>query len=284
MIFRTPKLRAMGLIALFFAFAPASASQGLEPKPRVTVVAFGLHSDQNVFESEAKGAARIVANLFRGSSVIVRANTKSHADATIEALKATLQSAAAAMDGRNDILFLILTSHGSRAGLAVKAGTHQEVLSPSDLVTMLNNTLIRQRVVIISACYSGVFIRLLANPDTLVITAADADHPSFGCKNGNEWTYFGDAFFNTALRRTGNVREAFALASELIRKRELQGGLSPSNPQMSGGEHLEPLLKDNLRRPTPNTSRRADLTSMHLFVHRDPFVGIKTTQKTAARD
>jgi Peptidase C13 family len=47
---------------------------------------------------------------------------------------------------------------------------------------MLARTGVRHRVVVISACYSGVFIPRLANPDMLVITAADADHPSFGCR------------------------------------------------------------------------------------------------------
>ena len=96
---------------------------------------------------------------------------------------------------------------------------------------------------IISACYSGVFTRPLADPNTLIITAADADHSSFGCKDKKEWTYFGDAFFNTALRRTTNLRDAFALASALIRKRELQSGLKPSNPRMAGGENIEYILK-----------------------------------------
>ena len=35
-----------------------------------------------------------------------------------------LQAAANGMDADNDILFLILTSHGSRAGLAVKAAAY----------------------------------------------------------------------------------------------------------------------------------------------------------------
>ena len=89
-------------------------------------MAFGLFGDQSVFESEAKGAAQIVANRFGGSPVIVRANTKSREEATSETLAATLQSAAKAMNVDNDILFLILTSHGSRAGLAVKTPSRQE--------------------------------------------------------------------------------------------------------------------------------------------------------------
>jgi hypothetical protein len=97
-------------------------------------------------------------------------------------------------------------------------------------------------VVIISACYSGVFIPRLASADTLVITAADANHPSFGCENGAKWTYFGDAFFNTALRKKASLRDAFALARSLILKRERHNGFEPSNPQMGGGENVEPLL------------------------------------------
>ena len=46
-----------------------------------------------------------------------------------------------------------------------------------------------------------IFIPRLANPNVLVITAADADHPSFGCRDKAKWTYFGDAFFNVALRQ-----------------------------------------------------------------------------------
>ena len=105
------------------------------------------------------------------------------------------------MNGESDILFLVLTSHGSPDGLAVTAGRRAETLKPSTLAEMLERTGVRRKVVVISACYSGVFIPRLANPDTLVITAADADHPSFGCRDKAKWTYFGDAFFNVALRQ-----------------------------------------------------------------------------------
>jgi tetratricopeptide (TPR) repeat protein len=240
--------RVSWLIALFFAVASARASYGAEFAPKAAVVALGLYGDQSVFETEAKGAARIVADRFGAAPAIVRANTRSRDDATRESLAAALQSAAKAIDVQNDILFLILTSHGTQAGLEVKAGARDETLSPLNLVTALNDTPVRHRVVIISACYSGVFIRPLADPDTLVITAADADHSSFGCKNGNDWTYFGDAFFNIALRRTANLRDAFAQASSLIRKRERQRGLAPSNPQMAGGENIEHILKGELDR------------------------------------
>ncbi|MBV9637136.1 MAG: peptidase C13, legumain asparaginyl peptidase [Methylobacteriaceae bacterium] len=207
------------------------------------MVAFGLFGDQGVFQREASAAASIVASRFgNGGPVIVHANTKTGGEATIAGLDASLRAAAATMSGDVDILVLILTSHGSREGLAVKAGRREEVLSPHDLAPMLERTGIKRKVVIISACYSGVFVGALANPDTLVITAADADHPSFGCEDEAKWTYFGDAFFNVALRTAKTFEDAFARARILVRIRELSHGFDPSNPQIGGGANLRPLL------------------------------------------
>src|SRR5580704_9327504 len=88
---------AAWLLALLFAGVAASGSRGAESKPAARVVVFGLFGDQSVFESEAKGAAQIVASRFGGAPVIVRANTKCREEATTETLAATLQSAAKAM-------------------------------------------------------------------------------------------------------------------------------------------------------------------------------------------
>jgi Peptidase C13 family len=107
---------------------------------------------------------------------------------------------------------------------------------------MLDQTGVQHKVVIISACYSGVFIPRLANSDTLVITAADADHASFGCEDKAQWTYFGDAFFNIALRQSKTLKDAFFLARTLVSKRELRQGFDTSHPQMAGGENVESLL------------------------------------------
>jgi hypothetical protein len=142
-----------------------------------------------------------------------------------------LQAEAKKINGDRDILFLILTSHGSQEGLAVNAGRSAETLKPSNLAVMLKRTGIRYKVVIISACYSGVFISPIADADTLVITAADANHSSFGCEDKAKWTYFGDAFFNTALRQTSNLKEAFLLALARFQTRTAPGvgAIAPAN-------------------------------------------------------
>jgi hypothetical protein len=107
---------------------------------------------------------------------------------------------------------------------------------------MLDRTSVQHRVVIISACYSGVFVGPLANANTLVLTAADSDHSSFGCQDKVKWTYFGDAFFNRALRHTADLRSAFVTARKFISAREKHDGLVPSNPQISGGKNIDIML------------------------------------------
>jgi Peptidase C13 family len=245
MIFRKPvTCVSMRFIAAVVLFVSASMPSGASPK--VTVLAFGLFGAQSVFGSEAKGAARIIAQRLGADAVIVRANTKTCGDVTTSSIGDGLQSAAEQMDRENDLLFLVLTSHGSPYGVTVQAAKREEILSPADLAAMLDRTGVRRRIVVISACYSGVFLDPLANDDSLVITAADSDHSSFGCRDKVKWTYFGDAFFNTALRYAADLRSAFTVARTLISMREMRYRLAPSNPQIAGDKNLDALLGDRL--------------------------------------
>src|ERR1700746_940757 len=102
----------------------------------------------------------------------------------------------------------VLTSHGSPDGLAVTAGRRSTTLTPSKLTEVLDRTGVRDKLVIISACYSGVFIPRLATADTLVITAADANHPSFGCEDRAKWTYLATLFSMWRCARVPTLRDA----------------------------------------------------------------------------
>jgi Peptidase C13 family len=231
------------VVALFLMVGTSvSPACAIEDTGKVGVVSFGLFGDQGVFRAEATGAAQVVAGRFETGAIDVQYNSKKGGRATIEGLARALRAAANHLDAEKDILFVILTSHGSPDGLAIKAGRRTQMLTPSHLAEELAKTGVRHKVVIISACYSGVFIPRLASPDVLVITAADANHPSFGCQDKARWTYFGDAFFNVALRQAISLKDAFLTARSLVRKRELREHFEPSNPLMAGGANVEPLL------------------------------------------
>src|SRR6516164_6606759 len=144
------------LIALLVVVATVAAVA--EGARKTAVISFGLSGEQDVFRSEATGAASVVASRFDGDPVIVRFNTRKKADATIDTLAATLETTGKKIDSSTDVLFLILTSHGSPDGLDVTAGRRRTTLTPSKLSNMLDRAGMRYKVVIISACYSGVFI------------------------------------------------------------------------------------------------------------------------------
>jgi Peptidase C13 family len=262
-VIRLKVLRTAAALGLVFGLAwPALALDTPSPSPTLTtqpasrftrsepgvreayIVSFGLFGGDSVFESEARGAAQILSERLPKAQSLVSFNTKRGGRATPPRLLATLKAAGAAMDPEEDVLVLALTSHGTRHGLAVMAGRRSGVISPRKLRTMLDASGARYRIVIISACYSGVFIPVLANPSTLVITAAAADRPSFGCEDGATWTYFGDAFYNQALRRHGSLNAAFAEAKRLVTDRERRESFEPSEPQIAGGALVLRLLTD----------------------------------------
>ena len=85
---------------------------------------------------------------------------------------------------------------------------------------MLDDAGIKWRIIVVSACYSGGFIDPLKDEHTLIMTASAANRTSFGCGNGSEATYFGDALFQHALRFEDSFVKAFQHARERIAERE----------------------------------------------------------------
>ena len=107
---------------------------------------------------------------------------------------------------------------------------------------LLDESGIKHRVVVVSACYSGGFINALKDDNTLVITASAPDRTSFGCGNENEWTHFGNAYFNEALLKTYSFSDAFNLAKPAIITREKKEKIEPSHPQMALGAAISAKL------------------------------------------
>ena len=90
----------------------------------------------------------------------------------------------------------------------------------------------KDKIVVVSACYSGGFIEPLKNDHTLVITASRPDRVSFGCSEEADFTYFGDALFAQALTQTDDLQVAFEQASAIVAQREQAENFEPSEPQM----------------------------------------------------
>lgn len=132
-----------------------------------------------------------------------------------------------------------ITSHGTPQGAVLDSG----MLAPGVLATMLDRTCgKRPTIVVISACFSGVFVPQLAANHRMVLTAARPDRSSFGCGETNRYPYFDDCF----LQSMGKARDFGGLASqarECVRVREIAENMKPpSEPQVFIGGELRPLL------------------------------------------
>ena len=205
------------------------------------VVVAALDSDP-VFAREARAAAEVLARRYdaAGRTVVLAGpdgrGGAAHPFGSPDALEAALARVAEVMDRREDVLVLYTTSHGAPWGLAYDDGdTGFGMLGPRWLRAVLGSLGIERRLLLISACYSGVFAPALASARTVIMTAASAERSSFGCQADNDWTFFGDALVNHALRSPQPFAAAAAGARTQIAAWEKAGRERPSQPQLSIG-------------------------------------------------
>ncbi|MBI4293829.1 MAG: caspase family protein [Betaproteobacteria bacterium] len=182
--------------------------------------------------------------------------------ATASNLRTAIAQLAGGIDTEEDVLFLYFSTHGNEAGeLAFELPPLKlQQLTPTALSRMLNDAGVKWKAIVISACYSGSYIEPLRDDYTLVITASDASHPSFGCEPGSDFTWFGRAFFDQALRRTYSLTEAFEQAKRTVAERERAQGFEASNPQLFIGPAMREKLASIQRRleaAAPSASIRA---------------------------
>ncbi len=229
----------------------AEISQLSPPKKGATnVYAIGIAgwADQDVFIKELDGALAVLGGVLpiRGHTLRLvnhRETLESLPLANQRNFAAAVHAVAALMDKNEDVLLLLMTSHGEPSGFGLRLpNALTSELTPREVAAALDHEGVKNRVVIVSACFSGVFVPPLANDDTIVLTAADARSTSFGCTAEREWTYFGDAFFRQSLRPGMDLRRAFDNARVLIQGWELMDRVRPSNPQ----GHFGPALVSRL--------------------------------------
>jgi hypothetical protein len=217
----------------------------LQPQRKGTIDAYlivaALDSDP-VFGREAREAGTVLARRYGAQGrTIVLAGTDGNADSKLPMgspsnLDMALARVAEVMDPAEDVLVLYTTSHGARFGIVYSdADQGFGAISPTRLWGTLSQLGIRNRLILISACYAGVFVPLLSSDTTAIVTAASSDRTSFGCEADNDWTFFGDALVNHALRKPQPFATAADEAVATIAGWEREGKLEPSQPQVAIG-------------------------------------------------
>jgi hypothetical protein len=229
------------------ALAPITVDKS--PHPRAFFLGFAGVGDEKVFAQEIGLASQVLAERYqiagRGLSLVNDERDLERAPlASVSGLKYALRGLSARMNLDRDVLFLSISSHGSEDPAIAVSNSELPLndLTDAALAQALDESGVKWRVIIISACYAGAFIDSLKNRQTIIITAAAADRTSFGCSNDRDLTYFGEAFYRDALPRAHSLREAFDMAKAAVGSRERREHVDASKPQAYFGADIEAKL------------------------------------------
>ena len=126
-----------------------------------------------------------------------------------------------------------MTSHGKPTGFYIRG---QDYLTPTKLNQIINdNCGKRPTVLLVSACYAGIFAEpsMQAN-NRIILTAARKDKTSFGCSAEADYTYW-DGCLVTSLPTSNTWYELSQQVEQCIEVKESAGGFSRSYPQARFG-------------------------------------------------
>jgi Peptidase C13 family len=224
----------------------AALEDGRDGEPQLFALLAGGYAQQSVFLNEVEGVGKILdAQFSAGSRTIALANSidkpLSYPEVSWDSLEASLDALSAVM-GPEDMLLLFMTSHGSTDAFGVtfhpaSGRSTRLAMAAGELAGIFNDRVRNPAVVIVSSCKSGSFVDDFSAENRLVITASAADRNSFGCRDGRDWTDFGQHFFDTSLRAEPDFRKAFAQAMVLVEDSERwRPWARASQPQIAEGE------------------------------------------------
>ena len=147
-------------------------------------------------------------------------------------------------DQAKDGCLLYFSSHGATVGAVVGFnGDQPTFLSPDMLSKMIDHACgERPTVVIVSACFSGVYIPTLADSNRAVFTAARPDRTSFGCSESDRYPYYDDCILSS-FPKVSDFAALAATAKQCVAAKEIATGAQPpSEPQIAIGPGLRPEL------------------------------------------
>lgn len=237
----------IGLLVLLISPASATFAGGPFSNWTAVVIAGDFHAHSGgpteAFDNARRDVTKTLGGMGFQSALIqqfsvrperypAEAPARAEAQTIYEALRTRAETA------KSGCLFYIST-HGSPEGVILG----KELLRPHLLAAMLNEACpARPSIVVISACFSGVFIPPLQKPDRLILTAARPDRASFGCGESDKYPFFDECFLSAA----PGARDFAALGAGVqacVARKEKETGAEPaSEPQIWVGPALRPLL------------------------------------------
>lgn len=209
-------------------------------------VGFAADARRPGFVTDVDTAQRVMDERWhtKGRSIVLLNSPLTVAErpfATITHLRAVLLEIGDVIDADDDIVMLYLTgnSGANHTLAAVNPPLELVGLSPQGLKQLLDAAGIRWRVIVVSTCYAGAWIDALKNDETVVIASSAAGVRGIDCAGGLAPSSFGQAFFNTGMRRNDDMTRAFDAARTSLADRDAAQPVMVIGPAIA--EHLKEL-------------------------------------------
>lgn len=152
--------------------------------------------------------------------------------ATRESIEASLNDITAKMDANEDILLVMLSGTATKDHEFVlsQPGLALSNLTANDLGSILKGLPVKNKIVIISTCYAGGFVKPIKDDNTLIVVASAEDNTLFNCGGYRQNTVFVETFFEQYFSASPNFELAFDNTRNDIAALESQLGYPASEP------------------------------------------------------
>lgn len=219
---------------------------------------FALNDQTTAFQGDVRSLAEITTQLSPNSPQLLFSNAQGTGKPTLpfatvpdfmrgtEVLK-NLAGEAKTTTGRDPLLVVLLSSHGSEQNLQLSSDDAYKTVSTHTIAKVLEPIESYPTLLIISACHAGSHVRELQRDNRIILTASAGDRVSFGCHPNSHQTHFVEALqksFDAELSLT----QWFDRAEGLVRTWEANMGVKASLPQMVVGMEMSAYATTPMRR------------------------------------
>lgn len=158
-----------------------------------------------------------------------------------------------------DFVVVLLSSHGNVGYIANQIGSRRYGdIAAHHIKTVLQNLKDTPTIIIISACFSGSLIPSLEAPNRIILTAASKDKASWGCSPLDQNTFFIDALLGDGFDPSLSLAANFEQTKLRVAKREEEGKLAASEPQIFIGAKMRDMANQSLSEVLQHRAKATD--------------------------
>ena len=218
---------------------------------RIDLYFLGIVGDgrQDIFRRDAQLVRDVFDERYQTqqrSAMLVNSRFKNNDAplATKHSIAASLQEIAAKMDSEQDVLFILLSGLSSENNMFYleQPGFDLEDISGDELGSLIKNLPVKNKIIMVSSCFSGSFVKSFKDDNTIIVVTSAADKRLFDCGGYRQNTRFIKSFFEQHFVESNNIAKAFEATRNELAELEKELGYEASEPLIFRPKAMEKLM------------------------------------------